>query len=87
MIDRDAIIFELHLPEPGERNATLARLVRKYPDLREELVDQFCEIVLMEWRAAYDPEPPCPPVDEAEAARSLARFRAIEAGLGTASAA
>jgi hypothetical protein len=81
---RDDIIFELHLAEPGDRNAVLVRLVREHPELREELVDHFCEIVWMEWRAASEPEPPCPPVDEAEAARSLARFRAIEAGLGTA---
>lgn len=80
--DRSDIIFELHLAEgEADRNATLVRLVRAYPDLREDLVDHWCEIVLMEWRAATNPEMPCPPVDEAEATRSLARFRDLEARL------
>ncbi|BAQ49169.1 MULTISPECIES: hypothetical protein [Methylobacterium] len=38
----------------------------------------------MELRAATYPDPPCPPVDEAEAARMLARFRELEAGLAAA---
>ncbi|CAA2160104.1 hypothetical protein MBRA_05267 [Methylobacterium brachiatum] len=52
---RDDIIFELHLAELGDRNAVLVRLVREHPELREELVDHFCEIVWMEWRAAAVP--------------------------------
>ena len=83
--DRSDIIFELHLAEgEADRNATLVRLVRAYPNLREDLVDHWCEIVLMELRAAAYPEPPCPPVDEAEAARALARFREMEAELAAA---
>lgn len=57
------------------------RLVRAYPDLREDLVDHWCEIVLMELRAAAHPEPECPQVDEAVAARALARFYEMEAAL------
>ena len=65
----------------ADRNATLVRLVRAHPDLREDLLDHWCEIVLMElWAAAY-PEPECQPVDEGVAARALARFRELEAGL------
>ncbi|KZB99792.1 hypothetical protein AU375_04081 [Methylobacterium radiotolerans] len=80
--DRDDVIFELHLAEgEADRNATLVRLVRVYPDLREDLVDHWCEIVLMELRAAAYPEPECPPVDEGVAARALARFYEMEAGL------
>lgn len=80
--DRDDIIFELHLAEgEADRNATLVRLVRAHPDLREDLLDHWCEIVLMELRAAAYPEPECQPVDEGVAARALARFRELEAGL------
>ncbi len=83
--DRSDIIFELHLAEgDADRNATLVRLVRAYPDLREDLLDHWFEIVLMELRAAAYPEPPCPPVDKAEAARALARFRVLEARLAVA---
>lgn len=83
--DRSDIIFELHLAEgEADRNATLVRLVRAYPELREDLLDYWCEIVLMELRAAAFPEPPCPPVDEAEAARALARFRVLEKRLAAA---
>lgn len=66
-----------------DRNATLVRLVRAYPGLREDLVAHWCEIVLMELRAALNPEsePPCPPVDQAVAARALARFKDMEARL------
>ncbi|SFS56351.1 hypothetical protein [Methylobacterium sp. yr668] len=50
---RDDVIFEPHLAEgEAERNATLVRLVRAYPDLREDLLDHWYEIVLMELRAA-----------------------------------
>ena len=80
--DRDDIIFELHLAGgEADRNATLVRLVRAHPDLREDLVDHWCEIVLMELRAAAYPEPPCQPVDEDVAAQALARFREREAAL------
>ncbi|GBU19823.1 MULTISPECIES: hypothetical protein [Methylobacterium] len=83
--NRSDIIFELHLAEgEADRNATLVRLVQAYPSLREDLLDHWCEIVLMELRAAAYPEPPCPPVDEAEAARALARFREMEAELAAA---
>lgn len=82
--DRDDIIFELHCAEgAAARNATLVRLVRAYPDLREDLVDHWVEIVLMELRAAAHPEPPCPPVDEAVGARALARFVSMEAAMVT----
>lgn len=76
--DRDDIIFELHLADTeADRNATLVRLVWAYHDLREDLVDHWCEIVLAELRAALnpEPEPPCPPVDKDVAAQALARFR------------
>jgi hypothetical protein len=77
--DRDDVIFELHLADTeADRNATLVRLVRAYPDLREDLLDHWCEIVLGELRAAAYPEPPCPAVDESVAARALARFRELE---------
>lgn len=75
--DRDDVIFELHLAEgEADRNAALVRLVRAYPDLREDLLDHWCEIVLMELRAAAYPEPECPPIDEGVAAWALARFGA-----------
>ncbi len=39
--DRSDIIFEFHLAEgEADRNATLVRLIRAYPDLREDLLDQ-----------------------------------------------
>jgi hypothetical protein len=62
--DRNDIIFELHLADSeAEQNATLVRLVRAYPELRENLVNHFVEIILMEFRAAAHPEPaPAEPV-------------------------
>lgn len=80
--DRDDIIFELHLAgTEADGNATLVRLVRACPDLHEHLVAHWCEIVLLALQAVMNPEPPCPPVDEAVAARALARFREQEAAL------
>ncbi|MGU3663957.1 hypothetical protein ACLBX9_07200 [Methylobacterium sp. A49B] len=72
---KDDIICELDRAEEAGRIDPLVRLVRYNPELREELVDHYVEILLMEWRAAHDREPPCPPIDEAEAVRSLARFQ------------
>ncbi len=40
-----------------------------------DLVDRWCETVLIELRAAAYPEPPCSPVGEVEAARVLKRLR------------
>ena len=55
--NRSDIIFELHLAEgEADRNATLVRLVQAYPSLREDLLDHWCEIVLIELRAAAHPE-------------------------------
>jgi hypothetical protein len=55
--------------------------VRAYPDLREDALDHWCEIVLMEFRAAAYPEPPYLDVDEGIAARALARLREQQAAL------
>ena len=73
-ISKDYTICELDRAEEADRIDLLVRLVRYNPELREDLVDHCVEILLMEWRAAPDREPPCPPIDEAEAVRSLARF-------------